>query len=568
MTALTTRLHVPVPNRERTGIRPSTGRLVADQVSYAVRDLWRTRIAFIFTFLFPLTFLVVLGAIAGNETISTDSAVRVMQFVTPSAAVMGALYGAYPTVASSLADARERGVLKRVHGTPLPGWVYLAGRIGAAVIFALGSLVLMLLVGVVAYDVQIQWHTMPATAVTVLAAVTCFAALGVAVAGLARSANVAMAASIATAVALSMVSGVMGYGDMPTWANRIAQIFPLKPFNDALGQQFDPFATGNGWDLAALAVIGAWAAGAGVVAVVTFGWDPAPAPARARRGHAADRGPVADVEASSGLSGVRVPVEGKVVGRPTLVALGTDQARWATRAALHDIGWVFFAIAMPVGQYVFTAAVMGEAYAGTEISPPYPLQSAAGMVAWAVIVTAMVFMPDAIARARDAGVLKRLRGTPLQTGVYFAGRFASTLLLVLATAVLILLAGLLWFDLEVAWTGIALAIGLLVLGAATLAACGLLLASVLPSSKAVTAVGLGLAIPLAFFSDVFAIDVVPDWMSTVGSFFPLKHLANSLSYALDPTGPTISWLSITVMTAWLLVTGLLAARLFRWSTRG
>ena len=564
MTALTTRLHPPVPHRTATDVRPSVVRLLLDQLGYAVRDLWRTRIAFIFTFLFPLTFLVVIGAMVGNGTITADSTVSVMQFVTPSAAVMGALYGAYPTVASSLADARERGVLKRVHGTPLPGWVYLAGRIGAAVLFALGSLALMLIVGVIAYDVQIQWHTMPATAVTVLAAVTSFAALGVAVAGLARSAAVAQAASIATAVMLAMVSGVMGYGDMPTWADRIAQIFPVKPFNDALGEQFDPFATGNGWDLGALAVIGAWAAGAVVVAALTFRWDPVPA--RGRRRHIDPEHPATEPALSPG-SGARVAVKAAEAGRPGRLALLSDQARWATQSALHDTGWVFFAIAFPVAQYLFTAAVMGDVYAGTEITPPFGLQSATGMIAWGAIVTAMVFVPEAIARARDQGILKRLRGTPLQIGMYFAGRFASALLLVLGTAALILAAGMLWFDLEVAWSGIVLAVGVLVLGAATLAACGLLLVSLLPSSKAVTAVGLGLAIPLAFFSDVFAIEAVPQWMSTVGSYFPLKHLANSMAYALDPAGPTISWLGIGVMTAWLVVTGLLAARLFRWSAR-
>ena len=44
MTALTTPLHAPAPLRERTGIRPSTMRLILDQVRYAVRDLWRTRL--------------------------------------------------------------------------------------------------------------------------------------------------------------------------------------------------------------------------------------------------------------------------------------------------------------------------------------------------------------------------------------------------------------------------------------------------------------------------------------------------------------------------------------------
>lgn len=552
-----------------TAGRPSVARLLLDQLDYAVRDLWRTRIAFIFTFLFPLIFLVVIGAMVGNTRVSADSTVRVMQFVTPSAAVMGALYGAYPTVAASLADARERAVLKRVHGTPLPGWVYLAGRIGAAVLFALGSLTLMLVVGVIAYDVQVQWHTMPATVVTVLVAVTCFASAGVAVAGLARSAAVAQAASIATAVILSWVSGVMGYGDMPSWADRIAQVFPLKPFNDALADQFDPFTTGNGWDLGALAVMAVWTAGAVAVAALTFHWSPVPARrARRRRIEAAHAGPEpAPVPGPGAGPGAGPALEALAVGRPSRLALLGDQARWATQSALHDTSWVFFAIAFPLAQYLFTAAILGDATTGTQSSPPYGLQSATGMIAWGAIVTATVMVPDAIVRARDEGILKRLRGTPLELGIYFVGRFASAFLLVLATAGLILLAGTLLFDLEVAWRGVPLAAALLVLGTAALAACGVLLVSVLSSGKAVTAVGLALTIPLAFFSDVFVIGAVPEWMSTVGAFFPLKHLANSMSGALDPAGPAISWVGIAVMAAWLTGGGLLGARLFRWSAR-
>jgi ABC-2 type transport system permease protein len=564
MTTLATRLHVPVRHRPVPDSRPSLVHLFWDQLAYSARDLWRSRIWFIFTFLLPLTFLVVLGALVGNGTITADSSVPVMQYVTPSAAVMGALLGAYPPVADSLAEARERGLLRRVRGAPVPGWVYLAGRIGAAVLLAFGSLALMLVVGVLAYDVQIQWHTMPATVVTVLAAVTSFAAAGVAVAGLARSANVAQAVSLATAVLLAMVSGLMmGSGGIPTWADQIAQVFPVKAFNDALREQFDPFATGNGWNLGALAIFGAWTAGAAAVAALTFRWDPVPAKTPKRP---VDPEHPATEAASIPVPSARVTVEGTTAGRPGWFALVSDQARWATQSALHDTSWVVFAIAIPVNQYLLTAALMGNP-AGTELTPPFGLQSATGMIAWGAMLTALVFVPDAIARARDQGILKRLRGTPLQTGTYFTGRFTSALLLVLATAVLILLTGMLWFELEVAWSRIALAVGLLVLGTATLADCGLLLVSVLPNNKAVTAVGLGLAIPLAFFSDVWAIGVMPQWMSTVGSFFPLKHLANSMSYALDPAGPTVSWLGIAVMTAWLVVTTLLSARWFRWSAR-
>jgi ABC-type transport system involved in multi-copper enzyme maturation permease subunit len=393
--------------------------------------------------------------------------------------------------------------------------------------------------------------------------VTCFAAAGVAVAGVAHSANVAQAVSIATAVMLSMVSGVMGYGDMPAWADRIAQVFPVKPFKDALGKQFDPFATGAGWDLAALAVMASWALAAVLVARLTFRWDPVAAPAhRPRRPREARS---ANETRPAQRGDVLMAVPALEVGRPSVPALLADQAGWATRSALRDTAWVFFAIAFPLVQYIFSAAVSGGARDDTQATPPIGLQAATGMVAWGAMVTAMVFVPDAIARARDQGILKRLRGTALPSSVYFTGRFVSALLLVAATAVLILLAGTMWFELRLAWTGVALAAGLLVLGTATLAACGLLLVSVLPSSKAVTAVGLGLAVSLGFFSDVWAVGGLPPWMSAVGSVFPLKPLANSLSYALDPAGPTVSWLSVAVMTAWLAVTALLTRRLFRWS---
>jgi ABC-type multidrug transport system permease subunit len=558
MTTLAQRLHRPLVRRQPA--RPSGSHLLGEQLKYAARDLWRSRIASIFTFLLPLTFLVVMGAMAGNETIRPESPVRVMQFVTPYAAVMGALYGSFPTVAASLAEARELGILKRVRGTPLPGGIYLAGRIGAAALFALGSLALLMAVGVLVYDVQLWWSRIPAMLVTVLMAVACFAATGVAVAGIARSAALAQSAAIGAALVLSFLSGLMGVGTMPGWANAVAGVFPVKPFKDALEQQLDPWATGNGWDLGALAMLAAWTVAAVAVAAWTFRWEPVRD--RARRATPANG-------AASGAAARAVPSPEAVTaldaGRPGSLALLSAQARWATRSALRDTGWVFFAIAMPWGLYAFNAAIRG-AYVNDE-QPPLALQSATGMVAWGAIIAAMVSLPEAVARGRETGLLKRLRGTPLESALYLGGRFSAMFGLVLATAVLVIGSGIAWFDVDVAWRGTALAAGVLLLGTASLAACGTVLVSFLPSAKAVTAVGLGIALPLGFFSDTFAVQGIPEWMQQIGDFFPLKPLANSLSFALDPAGPSVSWAALAVMAAWLVVAGLLALRTFRWSSR-
>ena len=168
-----------------TGRRPSALRLLGRQTGFATTELWRSRVAFVFTFLFPLTWLLLLGVLVDNPVVD-DAGTRMMQYVTPVAAAMGILYGTFPTLATTLASARERGTLRRVRGTPLPGWIYLSGRIGAAVVFAVGSLLTMLVVGVAIFDVQIVWRTAVAATVTVLAAVACFASAGLAVASLAR----------------------------------------------------------------------------------------------------------------------------------------------------------------------------------------------------------------------------------------------------------------------------------------------------------------------------------------------------------------------------------------------
>ena len=273
-----TTMSLPTPRSDLDAGRPRMWSLLAGQLGYALRDLWRTRIVFIFTLLFPLTWLIVIGFLVDNLTVDGGTEVRFMQFVVPTAVVMGVLYGTYPTVANSLVDAREQGVLRRFRGTPLPAWIYLAGRIGAAVMFALASLVTMLVVGVIAYDVQIVWRTAFATLVTVTCAIAAFAAAGLAVAGLVRSVPLAQAVSIGSAVIISFLSGVGTVGDMPSWADRVAAVFPVKPFYEALQAQFNPFGNGAGWDVGALAVIAGWAVGSALVAGRVFRWDPASTP--------------------------------------------------------------------------------------------------------------------------------------------------------------------------------------------------------------------------------------------------------------------------------------------------
>ena len=536
--------------------RPGSARLLAGQLGYAGRELWRARIVTVFTFLLPLTWLVIIGAVAGNERL--DDGVRVMQFAAPSAVAMGVLYAAFPTVAITMAIARERGILKRIRGTPLPPWTYVAGRIGGAVGFAVVAVATMLAIGVAGYDVRILARSALATFVTLVVATACFAALGL-VAAVSPSAGVAQAVSIAAAVALSFVSELFTIGaEVPAWLGRVGDVFPLKPFVTALRDQFNPFLTGSGWDLSALAVMAAWGIAGGLVAARAFSWDPA---AGGRRAGAGARTPR---RRAGALPGARLVAE--AAGRPSAIASLLAQIRWANRAAWRDPGWVFFAVAMPVGLYALVMAML--APEGFRVSGiPIGVFYAASMTAYGAGVTAFVNMPQAVVAARDRGVLKRLRGTPLSPATYLAGRTVSVLWLALLTGLLVLAVGIAFHDVAVPVSRVPVVVGVLVLGTLTLAACGFAVASMVPSSKAMGAVGLAVLLPLSFFSDVFVIGDLPAWMTAVGNVFPLRHFVHALAGALDPAGVSVAWADVVVMLVWLASATALAVRRFRWEPR-
>jgi ABC-2 type transport system permease protein len=86
----------------------------------------------------------------------------------------------------------------------------------------------------------------------------------------------------------------------------------------------------------------------------------------------------------------------------------------------RDGGSMRFALAMPVGLSAVFVAMAGS----DEVIDGVPLSTlvAASPADWGTGVTAFFNLPEAVAMARDRGVLERPGGTPLSPGQYLAGR--------------------------------------------------------------------------------------------------------------------------------------------------
>lgn len=258
-----------------TARRPGTGELIWQQFRYQNRIFWRTPIAAFFTLAFPLMLLLLFTAIFGPEA---------AQFFTSSLAVFAAVSATYTNLAIGTAVARDNGILKRIRGTPLPPWIYIAGRVLSGVYLAFIATVLMMGIGIFFFGIELVPNALPAALVTFLLGVACFAALGMLVAAVSPSGEAAPAITNATLLPIAFISDIfIPLEEAPRWMVVVGDIFPLKPFAIAFRAAFEPGQTGLQFHWRELGFLALWGVVAAVLAIRLFKWEPGKRASRRRQ---------------------------------------------------------------------------------------------------------------------------------------------------------------------------------------------------------------------------------------------------------------------------------------------
>jgi ABC-2 type transport system permease protein len=226
---------------------------------------WRNPSAAFFNFLLPLLFLAAGGAILSGSQHDLNR-------LLPSIAGMSVMSTTFTALAYNIVFLRERGVLKRIRGTPLPTLSYFAGVAANAVTNTVLQIAIVILAGRAFFGIgwPQQWLSL---VVFVLAGVISLAALGVAFAHVIP--NFESTAAYVNAVFLPVVFVsfyVFDSSSAPGFLRSIAEGLPLKPLIAGLS---GAMVTGAGLshNLDALAVIGLWGAFGLYVAVRGFSWE-------------------------------------------------------------------------------------------------------------------------------------------------------------------------------------------------------------------------------------------------------------------------------------------------------
>ncbi len=229
------------------------------------RMFWRNPSAAFFNFLLPLLFLAGGGAIlAGNQ--------HQLNRLVPAIAAMSVMSTTFTALAYNIVFLRERGVLKRIHGTPLPTISYFGGVAANAVTNTALQLGIVILAGKLIFGIgwPRDWAEL---IVFALVGVVCLASLGVAFAH--AIPNFESTAAYVNAVFLPVVFisfYVFDSHSAPGFLRQIAEALPLKPLIDGL---YGALVTGSGLgdELDALAVIALWGVFGIFLAVRGFSWE-------------------------------------------------------------------------------------------------------------------------------------------------------------------------------------------------------------------------------------------------------------------------------------------------------
>lgn len=171
---------------------------------------------------------------------------------------------------------------------------------------------------------------------------------------------------------------------------------------------------------------------------------------------------------------------------------------------------------------------------------------------------------------REAGQLKRLRGTPLSPFGHILGQILASLVIVVFMTMLVTVIGRIFFGVAFSWNSIVVFALSIALGSISFSALGLALTSVIPNEDAAPAITNATVFPLYFISDVFFFDTDDDdgggFIDRLGDFFPIKPLTESLQPSYNPFIESVSipWAKWAVIAAWGLAGVLVAARFFLW----
>jgi ABC-2 type transport system permease protein len=249
--------------------------------------------------------------------------------------------------------------------------------------------------------------------------------------------------------------------------------------------------------------------------------------------------------------------------------LAIAQTRFALRGFLRHSSAFVFTVVFPVILLLLFNAIFKGTTKFNGLNAAEATYYTASIVSYEIMLVSFGSLLVRVTTAREQGLLKRFRGTPMPSWVYLFSEIGRTVVVVCSTVALLVAVGTLFYHVQLSGH---LLIGLvvyLVLGVTCFSALALALASFCATADSASAIGPLSATILAFLSGVFIpTSIMPTWLIDLGKVFPLEHMARGLQMAFLVPGSTgLTGVNLGVLVAWGVLGLVVAVPTFRWESR-
>ncbi len=185
--------------------------LTVRQTAFNIRGGLRNARAVVFTIVMPVVFLVLFNSVFSGTNGTTrfnGATIDFAAYFTPGIIAYSIMLSGFNGLLIAITTNRERGILKRYRGTPMPPWVFLSAQILQTVVTLLVVAATIVVIGWAAYGVHPQRDALGAFVLYVLLGSATMCALGIACTRVTTSADTASAIGPFATVILAFISGV------------------------------------------------------------------------------------------------------------------------------------------------------------------------------------------------------------------------------------------------------------------------------------------------------------------------------------------------------------------------
>jgi ABC-2 type transport system permease protein len=246
-----------------------------------------------------------------------------------------------------------------------------------------------------------------------------------------------------------------------------------------------------------------------------------------------------------------------------------DQVRYEQRSYWRNPASAFFTFAFPLVFFFILTGVAGGQTDSSDLGPGVHLSQyyTPSILAYAIMSACFLSLTLTTVRKREAGILKRYRGTPLPVGALLGGFIGSSMVVAFALGVVVIGCAVGFFGVHLQASHLLPIVVLILVAALAFCALGLAVSSLIPNDDSGPAI-----INLPFFILVFISGTyfpVSGTLAKVAGYFPLRPLTDGLFRCFNPylSGSPWSGHDLATLLIWGGAATVFAVRRFRWTPR-